>query len=79
VTVRAFIVLLIATVIAIWIGDGYAVAFTSPGIERSFAVLVIAAAIVAPVAWLLSRIGWIKGRFELGRKKEHGARNGSDA
>ena len=78
-TVRAFIVLLVVTVIAIWVGDRYAVEFTAPGMERSFAVLVIAAAIVAPAAWLLGRIGWIKGRFELGRKKEHGARNGSDA
>ena len=78
-TVRAFIVLLIVTVFAIWIGDMFAVDFAAPGIERTFGVLVIAAAIVAPVAWLLGKIGWIKGRFELGRKKEHGVRNGSDA
>jgi hypothetical protein len=67
-TVRAFILLMIVTILAIGVGDHFAERFTSPGIERTFAVFVIAGAIVAPVAWLLGRIGWIRGRLELGRK-----------
>jgi len=77
VTVRAFIVLLIVTIVAIGIGDHFAHDFTNPGIERSFAVLVIAAIIVAPVAWLLGRIGWISGRFEIDRHRQP-PRNGGE-
>ena len=56
-TVRAFIILLVVTVIAIWIGDRVASDFAAPGLERSASVLLIAAAIVLPVGWLLERIG----------------------
>ena len=77
-TVRAFIVLLIVTIVAISIGDHVARDFTNPGLERSFAVLVIAAIIVAPVAWLLGRIGWIQGRFEVDRPRQP-PRNGGEA
>ena len=68
-TVRAFIVLLVVTVIAIAIGDHFAERYTAPGLERSFGVLMIAAAIVAPIAWLLGKIGWISGRYEPGSRK----------
>ena len=68
-TVRAFIVLLGVTVIAIAIGDHFAERYTAPGLERSFGVLTVAAAIVAPVAWLLGKIGWISGRYEPGSRK----------
>jgi hypothetical protein len=68
-TVRAFIILLGVTVVAIAIGDHFAERYTAPGLERSFGVLVIAAAIVAPVAWLLGKIGWISGRYEPGSRK----------
>jgi uncharacterized membrane protein YfcA len=67
-TVRAFILLMLVTVAGIAVGDYVAEDFTSPGMARTFAVFVIAGAIVAPVAWLLGRIGWIRGRFDLGRK-----------
>jgi hypothetical protein len=84
-TVRAFIVLLLVTVIAIAIGDHYAQEWTAPGLERSFAVLVIASVIVAPAAWLLGRIGWISGRLDLSRRRSDrpssndGHRNGGAA
>lgn len=68
-TVRAFIVLLIVTVFAIWVGDSVAQDFAAPGLERTFSVLVVAAAIVAPVAWLLEKLGWIRGRLDLARRR----------
>lgn len=77
-TVRAFILLMIVTVVAIAVGDHFAEGFTAPGMARTFAVFVIAGAIVAPVAWVLGRIGWIKGRFELGRKNRP-QRDGGEA
>jgi hypothetical protein len=77
-TVRAFIVLLVVTVIAIAIGDHFAQGFAPPGLERTVSVLAIAAAIVAPVAWLLGRLGWISGRLEFGRK-DRAHRNGGGA
>ena len=69
-TARAFIVLMFVTVLAIWIGDRVADDFAAPGLERTFSVFVIAAAIVGPVAWLLEKLGWIRGRVELGRRRE---------
>ena len=81
-TVRAFIILLVVTVIAIWIGDRIASDFAAPGLERSASVLLIAAAIVLPVGWLLERIGWISGRLEFGRrpaKAENEQRDGGAA
>ena len=67
-TVRAFIVLMLWTVVAVAVGDHFARDFAAPGLERTFAVLVITALLVAPVAWLLERMGWIRGRFEWGRR-----------
>jgi hypothetical protein len=70
-TVRAFIVLLCVTVLGIWLGDRIAQDFAAPGLERTFTVLVIAAVLVAPVAWLLGRIGWINaGRIEFSRNSQ---------
>jgi uncharacterized membrane protein YfcA len=69
-TSRAFVVLMFVTVLGIWFGDRIADDFAAPGLERTFSVFVIAAAIVAPVAWGLERIGWIRGRLELGRKRD---------
>jgi hypothetical protein len=67
---RVFLFLLLVTVGAIWVGDTLAEGFSPPGLQRTFAVLVIAAAIVAPVAWLLERLGFIrKEKVELGRRK----------
>jgi len=78
-TVRAFVVLLLVTVFAIWVGDRVAADVTAPGLERTFSVLLVAAAIVAPVAWVLGRIGWIRGRLELGRKRAAERRDGGRA
>jgi hypothetical protein len=69
-TLRAFLVLFVVTVFAIAVGDHFAQGFAPPGFQRTFSVLVIAALIVGPVAWLLGRIGWIQGRLELGRKHD---------
>jgi hypothetical protein len=67
---RVFIVLLLITVFAIWVGDTVAQDFAAPGLERTFAVLVVAAAIVAPCAWLFGKLGWIRrGNVEIGRKR----------
>jgi hypothetical protein len=66
---RVFVLLLAVTAGAIWIGDTFASDFAAPGMQRTFAVLAIAAAIVAPVAWGLERFGYIRrGNVELGRK-----------
>ena len=80
-TVRAFIILLGVTVLAIWLGDRIAQDFSAPGLERTFTVLVIAAAVVAPAAWLLGRIGWINsGRIEFTRNtNSQPPRNGGQA
>ncbi|MFM1989715.1 MAG: hypothetical protein RJA99_2672 [Pseudomonadota bacterium] len=59
-TARAFVVLLLVTVFAIWVGDSVAREYAAPGLERTFAVLVVAAFIVAPAAWLLEKLGWIR-------------------
>ena len=59
-TVRGFIALLCVTVFGIWLGDRIADDFAAPGLERTFAVLVIAALAVAPAAWLLEKLGWIR-------------------
>ena len=65
----AFFVLLAVTVVAIWFGDSFADDFAAPGMERTFAVLVIAAVAIVPAVWLLDRLGLIrKGNVELGRK-----------
>lgn len=81
-TVRAFIVLLIVTVLAIFFADRIAQGFAAPGLERTFTVLVMAAAVVAPVAWLLGRIGWITGQLDLGNRRTpsgQSPRNGGQA
>jgi hypothetical protein len=88
-TVRAFVVLLLVTVAAIGVGDWVARDFTAPGLERSFAVMVVAAAIIAPVAWLLERAGWIRGGWDPAQAREErrrregaagqGQRSGGDA
>jgi hypothetical protein len=66
---RVFLVLLGVTVFAIWVGDSVASEYAAPGMERTFAVLVIAAAIVAPVAWALERLGFIRReKVELWRR-----------
>jgi uncharacterized membrane protein YfcA len=68
---RVFLALLVVTVFAIWVGDIVAQEYAAPGMERTFAVLVIAVAIVAPVAWILERLGYIrKEKVELGRRRE---------
>ncbi|RPH43337.1 MAG: hypothetical protein EHM87_14040 [Burkholderiales bacterium] len=65
----AFFVLLLVTVVAIWFGDSFAEGFAAPGMERTFAVLVIAAVAIAPAVWVLDRLGMIrKGNVELRRK-----------
>jgi hypothetical protein len=74
-TVRGFIVLLLVTVFAIALGDSFARTFAAPGLERTAAVLVVAAAIVAPAAWLLEKLGWIRpGAVDLA-----GRRSATDA
>jgi hypothetical protein len=77
-TLRAFLVLMVVTMFAIAVGDHFAQQFAAPGMERTFSVLAIAAPIVAPAAWLLGRLGWIKGRFEVGRKGQP-QRDGGEA
>jgi len=65
----AFFVLLAVTVAAIWFGDSIAAEFAAPGMERTFAVLVIAAVAIVPAVWVLDRMGLIrKGNVELRRK-----------
>jgi hypothetical protein len=65
----AFFVLLAVTVAAIWLGDAFASDFAAPGMERTFAVLVIAAVAIVPAVWVLERMGLIrKGNVELRRK-----------
>jgi hypothetical protein len=65
----AFFVLLAVTVAAIWFGDSFAGDFAAPGMERTFAVLVIAAVAIVPAVWVLDRMGLIrKGNVELRRK-----------
>ena len=54
---RVFLALLVITAFAIWIGDVVAQEYAAPGMERTFAVLVIAVAIVGPVAWAFERLG----------------------
>ncbi len=45
--------------------------------ERTFAVLVIAVAIVGPVAWAFERLGWIrKEKVELGRRRDGAGQKG---
>ena len=74
---RVFLFLLLVTVGAIWVGDLVATEYAAPGLERTFAVLVVAAAIVAPVAWLLERFGYIrKEKVELGRRRDRNGSNG---
>ena len=74
-TSRAFIVLLILTMVGIYFGDRVADDFAAPGMERTFAVFVITGAIVLPAAWLLEKIGWIRGGLDLSRKRTDAARS----
>ncbi len=68
---RVFLFLLLVTAGAIWIGDLVAQQYAAPGMERTFGVLLVATAIVGPVAWLLERLGYIrKGKVELGRRRD---------
>ncbi len=74
---RVFIFLLLVTAGAIWVGDLVAQQYAAPGMERTFGVLLVAAAIVGPVAWLLERLGYIrKGKVELGRRRDAARSNG---
>ena len=74
---RVFIFLMVVTFVGIWIGDVVAERFAAPGMERTFSVMVIAALVVAPTAWLLERLGYIrKENVELGRKRSPGKGQG---
>ncbi len=74
---RVFLALLVITAFAIWIGDLVAQEYAAPGMERTFAVLVIAVAIVGPVAWAFERLGWIrKEKVELGRRRDGAGQKG---
>lgn len=61
---NGFILMMIATVVAIAIGATIAERYTGPGWNRTLMVGAIAAAIVFPIAMLAERLGWIKGKFD---------------
>jgi hypothetical protein len=64
-TVSGFILLLVAAIVGITVGAHFAEGFTPPGLQRTFAVGVIAAAIVFPAAKFGEWCGWIRGRLDL--------------
>jgi hypothetical protein len=61
---NGFILMMIATVVAIAIGAMIAERYTGPGWSRTLMVGGIAAVIVFPIAMLAERLGWIKGKFD---------------
>jgi hypothetical protein len=63
-TRNGFILLMLATVAAIFIGAEIAEHYTDEGFGRTLMVGAIAAAIVYPISKLAEKIGWIKGNFE---------------
>lgn len=63
-TRNGFILLMLTTVAAIFIGSVIAERYTDEGLGRTLMVGAIAAAIVYPISKLAERIGWIKGTFE---------------
>jgi hypothetical protein len=69
-TRNAFIVLMLATVGAIFLGATIAERYTDEGLGRTLMVGAIAAAVVIPLSLLLEKIGWIKGRFEPFKRPE---------
>ena len=63
-TRNGFIVLMLATVVAIFIGAAIAERYTDEGFGRTLMVGGIAAAIVFPISWLAEKFGLIKGKFD---------------
>jgi hypothetical protein len=79
-TVPGFIFLLIAAVAGITVGAHFAESWAAPGLERTFAVALITAAIMFPAAKLAEWFGWIRGGLNMGgagegdRRRDEAAR-----
>jgi hypothetical protein len=79
-TAKGFMFLMVVTVLAVMLGGWISEKYTTPGLERTIWLAVIAGAIVFPAArWAESR-GWIKGKVEVGnlgselfRKRDDGS------
>ncbi|ODT35555.1 MAG: hypothetical protein ABS55_08695 [Lautropia sp. SCN 70-15] len=63
-TRNGFILLMLTTVVAIFIGATVAERYTDEGFGRTLMVGAIAAAIVFPVSWLAEKFGLVKGKFD---------------
>jgi hypothetical protein len=75
-TVAGFILLLVAAIVGLTVGAHFAESFAPAGIERTFAVAIITAAVLFPAARLAGWLGWIRGGLNTGADD---AENGPDS
>jgi hypothetical protein len=73
-TVAGFILLLVAAIVGITLGAHVAEGFAAPGLERTFAVALITAAVLFPAAKLAGWLGWIRGGLNMGNDTQGGER-----
>ena len=63
-TRNGFILLMLVTVGAIFVGNEVAERYTDEGFGRTLMVGAITAVILFPAAWLAEKFGLIKGKFD---------------
>ncbi|MBN9429278.1 MAG: hypothetical protein J0H09_22510 [Burkholderiales bacterium] len=72
-TRNVFIVLLVIAILAVTLAINIAERYTAPGLGRTLMVAGITAAIMFPAGWIGERLGFIKGKFEYGKRARDAA------
>ncbi|MGD9944669.1 MAG: hypothetical protein AB7L76_25420 [Burkholderiaceae bacterium] len=67
-TRNVFIALLVITLVVVTLAIEIAERYTEPGLGRTLMVAGITAAIMFPIGWIGERMGYIKGKFEFGKR-----------
>jgi hypothetical protein len=66
VKVKAFLILMVVTVVTVVLAAKLAERWFAPGFERGIVIAVIAALVVFPLTRLFERLGWVKGSWSPG-------------
>ena len=64
--VKAFLILMVVTVVTVVLAAKLAERWFAPGFERGIVIAVIAALVVFPLTRLFERLGWVKGSWSPG-------------
>jgi len=76
-TVPGFLLLLAAAVLGLTVGAHFAEGFAPPGLQRTFAVGLVTAAVLFPAARLGGWLGWIRGGLNMGADDKNGQDSGA--